>query len=338
VARNFISTRTYRGGQHERGVALLIVLLLVTIMSVVAVAVADDIRFAVRRTANMHINSQASWYAFGAETLARQALWRSWKANPNRSTLSDPWAREGVVFPIDGGSISGHITDGGTCFNLNSIVERGPSGLFVGSETARKQYIALLTALEFDRRLSASLASALTDWVDSDGASSDDGAEDGTYGARKVPYRTGGTLLAEPSELRAIAGYTEEVYQRLRPMVCALPTTDLSRVNINTVTVQQAPLVVMLAGSELRLAEAQRLIENRPVSGFSSVESFLAMDVFSGLEIDDATRDQFVQRSAYFDVQSVARYHGAHIAMNTLMELDASGKIVAHARRFGTFD
>ncbi len=338
MAGQLIPGSSYKGAPHERGVALLIVLLLVTIMSTVAVAVTDDLRFAARRTANIRLASQASWYALGAETMARQVLWQSWKVNPNRSTLNDPWARQDVVFPIDGGSISGRITDGGTCFNLNSVVERGPTGLYVRSETGRTQYVALLTALEFDRRLSTALASALIDWIDSDGASSDDGAEDETYGSRNVPYRTAATLLAEPSELRAIAGYTEEVYGRLRPVVCALPAVDLSRININTIGVRQAPLVMMLAGGELRLAEVQRLIENRPAGGFPSVESFLALDVFSGLEINEATRGQFVLRSTYFDVHSTVQYHGAHFAMNTLLELDGGGNIVTHARRHGMFD
>jgi len=332
-----IFAKKYQGAPKERGAALLIVLLLVTVMSSVAVAVTDDIRFAVKRTANMRIGSQASWYALGAETMARQVLWRSWKANAARSSLDDAWARENVVFPIDGGSISGRISDGGTCFNLNSVVERGPTGLYTAREAGRAQYVALLTALEFDRRLSASLAGALTDWIDSDGVSTD-GAEDETYALRKVPYRTAGTPLAEPSELRAVAGYTEDVYQRLRPVVCALPTDDLSRININTLTVRQAPLVMMLAGGELRLADVQRLIENRPAGGFASVEAFLALDVFSGLEIDEAARDQFVLRSTYFDIQSVVHYNGAHMAMNALVEVNGTGDIITHARRYGAFE
>ncbi len=333
-----MSGRGYRGAHHERGVALLIVLLLVTVMSSVAIAVTDDIRFAVRRTANIRISDQMSWYALGAEAMARQVLWRSWKVSSSRSTLRDPWAKDGVAFAIDGGSISGRITDGGTCFNLNSVAERGPTGLTIVRATGQEQYIALLTALEFDRRLSAALAASLVDWVDSDGESAAYGAEDEYYGARLVPYRTAGTLLAEPSELRAISGYTEEIYQRLRPLVCALPTNDLSRININTVRESQAALLVMLAGPELRLTEAQRLIAARPLDGFSSTDRFFSLDAFSGLAIDEPTRRQFVLKTHYFDVASTVQFHEAEFTMNSLVEVDDGGRLTTHARRYGTFD
>ena len=53
----------------REGMALLTVLLLVAVMSVVAVAILDDVRFSVRRAANVEFQSQAQWYAAGAENL-----------------------------------------------------------------------------------------------------------------------------------------------------------------------------------------------------------------------------------------------------------------------------
>jgi len=329
---------SYAGRPQERGVALLIVLLLITVMSTVAYAVTDDIRFALRRTANIHISSQMAWYARGADAMARKALWGSWKANPGRSTLSDPWAREGVSFALDGGSIAGRITDAGTCFNLNSMAERGPTGLYVESPLGRAQFTALLTALEFDRQHGAALAGALVDWIDSDSAPSGYGAEDDTYALRKVPYRTGGTLLAEPSELRAIAGFTEDIYQRLRPLVCALPTPDLTRLNINTIRPDQAALVVMLVGSDLRLNEVARFLSDRPVDGFSSLNAFFSADVFAGLDIDQNTRSQFVTHSQYFSAETTVQFHESSLAVNTLMYIDSGGDITTYARRIGVLD
>ena len=61
-------------GRDEQGVALLTVLLMVAVMAAIAVAVLDDIRFSVRRTANAQTTAQARWYALGAETLARREL------------------------------------------------------------------------------------------------------------------------------------------------------------------------------------------------------------------------------------------------------------------------
>ena len=47
------------GPDNREGMALLTVLLLVAVMSVVAVAVLDDVRFSVRRATNVETQTQA---------------------------------------------------------------------------------------------------------------------------------------------------------------------------------------------------------------------------------------------------------------------------------------
>ena len=68
--------------RDREGMALLTVLLLVAVMSVVAVAILDDVRFSVRRATNVETQSQAQWYAAGAETLARGQIDRLLRRRP----------------------------------------------------------------------------------------------------------------------------------------------------------------------------------------------------------------------------------------------------------------
>jgi len=328
----------YKGKPRERGVALLVVLLLVTVLSTMAIAMTDDIRFAVRRTANIRMNEQAQWYARGAETLARQVLWRSWKATPLRSTLRDPWAAEGVGFAIDGGSIAGRIADAGNCFNLNSIVVAGPKGEYVARGGAREDFERLLVALDIPSDIASGLSGALLDWIDTNGVQSADGAEDESYARREPAYRTSGAWLAEPSELRAMAGYSEEIYQRLRPLVCALPTAEPSRINVNTLTEADAPLLVMITGGALRLPEARRAIAARPAAGYPTVDAFLAHDLFAGIALEPPVRAQLGVRTRYFLAESEVRFHDARVVMTSLMEVGGNGVVTTHLRRFGKLD
>ena len=323
---------------RARGIALLITLLLITLMSSVAIAVTDDIRFAIRRTSNISVKQQSYWYAQGAETLARQVLLKGWKADPSRTTLRDPWAMLGVAFPIDGGSITGNIVDGGNCFNLNSVVERGAKGTYVESDSGQRFFLSLLEALEIPPEVAQSLAAGLVDWIDSDDVPGHHGAEDYTYSSSLIPYRTGATLLAEPSELRAIAGYSEEIYRRIRPHVCALPTIYPSRFNINTMTGADAVLLVMLTGGELRLAEAGRLINDRPVSGYARKDDFLANDLFTGIELSTEARSLLDVRTRYFSVDIKVDFHQARFAMTSLLEISDNGTATTYARRFGGMD
>src|SRR5690606_41270816 len=85
------------------------------------------------------------------------------------------------------------------------------------------QFIALGEALGVPRGRMAAIAAALTDWMDGDAEVSAQGAEDSTYASRPTPYRTGGVMLAEGSELRAVAGGAHTRSRRLTPYRRALP-------------------------------------------------------------------------------------------------------------------
>jgi len=65
---------------------------------------------------------------------------------------------------------------------------------------------------------------ALTDWIDRDTRLGANGAEDGTYLRREPPHRTANTALASVMELRGLEGMTEELYQSIRPYLCAAPS------------------------------------------------------------------------------------------------------------------
>ena len=58
----------------ERGTVLLTTLLIMAVMATVAVAIMDDIRFAVKRTINVGDYAQADWYVKGAEDFAESYI------------------------------------------------------------------------------------------------------------------------------------------------------------------------------------------------------------------------------------------------------------------------
>ena len=131
-----------------------------------------------------------------------------------------------------------------------------------------------MRALEISPRDAEALAETLADWIDSDGNRTTLGGEDDTYVNAAPPYRTAGTLLSEVSELRAIRGFTPEIYARIRPFVCALPTADLSPLNINLLDAGNAVLLTMLMDGRLDPEAAAELIESRPDGGWLTVDEF----------------------------------------------------------------
>lgn len=315
---------------RQDGVALLTVLLLVAVMAVLVMSVLDDIRFGLRRASNAQSMAQARWYAMGAETLAKSRI-EQLMASPAATTPASEWSGRPMVFPIEHGLIQAQLADASTCFNLNSVAE-GAGDLWQRRERGAREFETLLSELGIPAHRSAALVDALVDWIDSDQSPGPEGAEDETYARHRGGYRTAGTLLAESSELRAIEGFDAALYARLRPYVCALPTADLSRINVNALREDQALLLVMLTDGALDEASARRLIRARPPSGWSSADAFWAQPMLAGLPPREGT-GRIAVRPRFFSLDTRIEYADAQFVSSALLEY-AAGRVHLVARRW----
>jgi len=305
--------------RRQRGVALLTVLLLVAVMAVLVVAMLDDIRFGLRRAANAQAVAQARWHALGAEALAMAQIERLARSDPGVTTLAGGWNGRSFLFPVDDGMIRATLSDATACFNLNSVVH-GAGELLTRHEAGVAQYELLLLALDFPAAQARALADALADWIDSDQQREGLGHEDPGYARGRDGYHTGATLLAEASELRAIHGYTPAVYSRLRPHVCALPTTALSPVNVNTLQDQDAPVLAMLAAGAIDVERARRVIASRPVHGWRSPDEFWASPGLAEAIPDNSVLEQVHLRSRYFRLHAEVDSGSAQVVLSALIE------------------
>lgn len=323
----------------QRGAALLTVLLLVAVMGVLLMAMLDDIRFGLRRVGNAESVGQAQWHALGAETLARARIQRLDRSGDGRTTLAGGWNGRTFVFPLDAdgggpGLVRARLADATACFNLNSVVQ-GAVGQWQLNEIGLAQYRALLTALGFTSTRGAALSDALVDWIDSDQQQRPAGAEDPAYATVTPRRRTASTLLAEPSELRAIVGYDPDAYARLRPHVCALPEAALAPVNVNTLQAQDAVILSMLSGNALDLRAATSLLARRPAGGWHSVAEFWSHPVLAEAALPNPVLQQVQLRTRYFDLHAEVEYGHAQAVLSALLQVGNDGQVRTVARRWG---
>ncbi len=316
----------------EKGAALLTVLLLVAVMSIIAVGVLDDIRFGVRRTGNAAGSGQAQLYALGAEELARVRIARLARIDSGRTTLKGDWNGRTFQFPIENGVMTGRISDATGCFNLNSVTE-GRDIRLVRRELGVRQFVILLGALGVPEGRGQILADNLADWIDSDDIAMG-GAEDQDYARAAPAYRTGGAMLAEVSELRAVRGFTPDVYDRLRPFVCAPPTTDLSPINVNTLAADRSVLITMVTLGAIPPEAGARLLAGRPADGWDSLQTFWNDPVLVDRVPEDAARDQLTLRTRFFSLDADVTFAGSSATLNALLEVDPSGAVKLAARRW----
>ena len=267
---------------RERGAALLTVLMLVAVIAVIAGTALEKLRLSTRLAGNAAATEQARAFAVAAEALATIRLTDLLGRNPDRVTLDGGWSGRPFALPVPGGSAAARLSDGGNCFNLNGLVTRGPDGRFVTDPIARSQFEGLLRALDLPAQVGTQIAAGTADWIDSDDDQQGGGAEDARYTGQTVGYRTGGTLMADPSELRAVIGVTPQLYVTLKPWICTLPMAQPALINVNTLLPEQAPLLAMLAPGTLSVDAARRALAARPPFGWGDTATFWASRELAG--------------------------------------------------------
>jgi general secretion pathway protein K len=247
-------------------------MLVVSLATVAAVAMATRLQVDVRRTGNLLHGEQAYAYALAAESWAEVILRRD-ADDSEIDTLAENWATALPPISVEGGFVSGRIEDLQGRFNVNNLVDTDGEP----SEPDLEYFKRLLVLLG----LEPELATALLDWIDADiNATFPDGAEDDFYLLEAPPYRAANRPLVNISELRLVKGYSAEVITLLEPYITALP--EPTALNVNTAS----PVVLQALHANMGEMDAAQIIEARGDAGFADVEAFLALDALAGLELD----------------------------------------------------
>jgi len=319
----------------ERGAALLAVLVLVVIMAAIAAGAFERLRLSTAMAMNGAALDQARGYALGVEDLLALRIDDLAGQDAYVTTLAGDWNGTPRSIPMPGGGLAtGTVRDGGNCFNLNSLVQGDVATALVQRPAAIEQFVALMVVLGLPEPSARRVAAGTADWIDSDDRPSPQGAEDGAYGGSEPAYRTGNTLIADPSELRAVAGVTPEIYRSLRPYLCALPAADMSPINVNTLMPRDAPLLAMFAPGKARPDRLRGLIGSRPKGGWRNTYDFWRSAEGAGLETNSDPMSQLQLKTYWFTIDLSVRFEDSEMEEWALVDARlAPAKVVA--RRWG---
>lgn len=229
----------------ERGVALLVTLLAVTLLTVVVIEFTYSTEVDAHLSRNALNAMQARYLARSGLVLGEMALKldavAKHKVPPERppvETLADPWAQPFAPMPVadNFGTAGFTIVDQSARFNLNALAVRPAAPNDQARLEVRKQlFQGILTALGIGDRL----LFAVLDWLDPDDeVSSESGAEKEYYLALAPPYlpRNGPFLtLDELALVRGFGELTRPQWTALRKVLAVRPNGDQDlRINVNT--------------------------------------------------------------------------------------------------------
>ena len=213
---------------RQRGVALIIALVLMALATILAVKVGFGGYVERKRTMAMLTAEQAYQFAMGAEALAADALAQD-AQNNKTDTLGEPWAQAPQPIPLrppndpEGeplGTLQGSLQDQGGLFNLNNLLISDPAD----AAKPNAQWLELFKSVLDHAGVEEKWAYMIRDWIDADAdVSFPDGAEDSVYNSQSPPYLTGNWPMTSISELLSLPGFGLQNFQRLAPFVTALP-------------------------------------------------------------------------------------------------------------------
>ena len=305
---------------QERGAALLTVLLLVAVIAVLSATALERLRLATKLGGNAVALDQARAAAIAAEALATIKVSDLLRQRPNLVTLAGDWSGKPFALPVPGGIATARIVDGGNCFNLNGLVLPAGGGIYVANPVAMDRFAKLMRVIGAPVRSPESVAAAATDWIDSDTDAQPNGAEDSDYAGLATPYRTPNMLMTDVSELRAVKGVTPELYAKLRPWICALPRAAQSKVNVNTLLPEQAPLLAILTPGAPNVGAMQRALLDRPALGYESVEKFWASSALAGIGDNGGAATESSVTTKWFALRVDVRLKDGDLEQNGLID------------------
>lgn len=232
---------------NEKGMALLIVLAVVALLSSLLIEFSFSTLVDLRSVETFRDRSKAYYIARGGVEAARIIL------QEDRNQFDHPsefWGEPLAGIPVGEGDVSLKIEDVSGRLNINFVGDARGNPL-----PGYHRFVALCEeVLQVDSVAARALADALVNWFHADLAVMT--ADDAYYNRQTPPYSRRGAKLTALDELHLVRGFDEEVLTALRPFIRVVGAEPI---NVNT-----APAEVLLAWQHSAAAGNVAIIFDRP--------------------------------------------------------------------------
>jgi len=322
------AARSRRGNRaslpsRQRGIALLVAILLVAMGTLIAASIAYENAKTARYGAATFAFDQSVLVAQAAETLAAWGL-REVKRSDNAHTyIGQGWDKPvGPVEVVPDVMLTATLDDMQGRFNLNLLVKAADGTVDPVAFAAFQQLLANLG-------IEPKWAGYVVDWIDPDIVPSNpDGAEDSVYLGQTPPYRTANVYITSTTELLALPGFGRDRYKKLEPFITALPVDT----KINICTAPGAVLDAFIPGRQEFGLDPEGLAKNRQAAGgcFPKLTDYQA--AFGGGA--QFPSNLFAESSSYFKLTSFVTIGTTEFNLYSLLYQDASGNVRAILRSY----
>ena len=317
--------RPHNGGGglpgRQRGIALLVAILLVAIGTIMAASMAYENAMTARRGASTFALDESILIGEGAEALAAYGLREVHRSDASHIYIGQGWDKPvGPVEVVPGVMLTAALEDLSGRFNLNSLVNSDGS--------VNKQNFAAFQQLLASLQIEPKWAGYIVDWIDPDIVPQNpDGAEDSVYMGQNPPYRTPNMYITSASELLALPGFGHERYQKLASYVVALPIDA----KLNICTASGKVLDAFIPGRQEFGVDEAGLQKNRESAGacFPSMAEYQQASSQGTQQNNQQPGGsaQFGTTSNYFRLTSFVTIDTTEFNLYSLLYMDATGAV-----------
>ena len=310
----------------QRGVALIVAILLVALGTILAAAVAYENAMTARRGAGTFAFDESLLVAQGAEALAAYGIRQFYQSDPQHVYAGQGWDKPvGPMEVVPGVMLEASLEDMQGRINLNNLVSK--------DGTPDPVYVAAFTKLLEMLGLETKWTPLLVDWIDADIVPQNiDGAEDSVYMGQTPPYRAANRYITSTTELLALPGFGRERYLALAPYIAALPVKSTT---INVCTVKDKVLDAFLPPGQTEFSATQGQLEKNRTGTtgcFPTLQNYRA--AFRDPKAWANVQQKFGQTSTYFRLTSFVTIGGAQFNLYSLLFRDNTGAVRPIQRSF----
>ncbi len=315
---------------RQRGVAIVTALLLTTLAVTIVASLFWQQQVQVRSIENQRLHLQTRWILRGALDWARLILQQDdrdsqvtaetsvWATALAETRLDDYVERERNDNEKYDATLSGRILDAQSRYNLGNLAKNREI-----NATQMQVFRRLLEGLQLNGNLAKNVAEEVARSqvlkVEAPAGGNPQGG-----GGQKAPPSAVPLDGREPlppqrvEDLLAVAGFTPQAVEKLRPFVVVLPETDETGININ----MAAPELLAAMIENYSVSEAGNLVQFRKRTPFYQEADFKSF--INGRQVNG----KIVVKSAYFLVESHIRLGRAALDAEALIRRGKTANVV----------
>jgi len=264
--------------KKQKGVALLVVLILLVMMSALAAKISQQFCRNLQKTHYQVSQQQLRWAMQAQEKVVKDRLQNDASGESKALAPDGDW-HQPLETQGEDYTVVSQVEDAQNCFNVNNLLAaektaKAPDAPAV-VEKPRKQQIVeqLLTDSGVSHAAAEEVYLQLVDYLDGDTTTAKEGAETDAW-AGVVPARQpANQMMRTLAEIKLLPAFPAAAYPKVSKLLCALPDTA-SKVDVNTLKPEQAALLAALFPGKLTEDDAVRLIDARPEGGWEDMETF----------------------------------------------------------------